>query len=107
VATTFYVNNCGAFAFNLLTQVYSYNTGACGACASFAYGLMIMNSGDLAIADGSGNAVTSSCWAGTSIVMDVGTAQDLCAAGRSSPTGAIPCTACVAGHSYVDIPIFT
>ena len=97
IATKFYVNSCGAFAINLFTRVYSYNTAACSACVSSAYGLMIMNSGDLAITDGSGNAVTSSCYAGTSSLMDVGTAQDLCAAGRSSPTGAIPCTACAAG----------
>ena len=35
--------------------------------------------------------------------MDVGTAQDLCAAGRSSPTGAIPCTACAAGRLVVEM----
>ena len=96
VATKFYVNNCGAFAFNLFTQVYSYNSAGCGSCSTSAFGLMIMDSGDLAIVGGAGNAVTgTSCGGG--YVMDVGTAQDLCAAGRSSSTGAIPCTACVAG----------
>ena len=97
VATKFYVNNCGAFAFNLFTQVYSYNSACNAGCSASAFGLMIMDSGDLAIVDGSGNAVTGTAWCG-GIVMDVGTAQDLCAAGRSSSTGAIPCTACTAGN---------
>ena len=97
VATKFYVNNCGAFAFNLFTKVYSYNSACNAGCsASASFGLMIMDSGDLAIVDGTGNAVTGNSYCG-GIVMDVGTAQDLCAAGRYSSTGAIPCTACAAG----------
>ena len=67
---------------------------------------MIMDSGNLAIVDGSEKAVRGvpvyNCGGG-GVVMDVGTAQDLCAAGRSSPTGAIPCTACAAGRLVVEM----
>ena len=102
VATKFYVNNCGAFAFNLFTQVYSYNSAGCGYCATSAFGLMIMDSGTLAIVDGAEKAVRGN-GCGNGVVMDVGIAQDLCAAGRSSPTGAIPCTACAAGRLVVEM----
>ena len=93
VATKFFVNNCGLFAFNGNTQVFSRN-GDC-TCANSAYGLMIMDSGNLAIVDGAGNSVGGQC---NGVVFDTGTSQDLCAAGRYSATGAIPCSACSAGY---------
>eukprot|EP01036_Dinobryon_divergens_P028915 gene28915-37934_t len=37
VATKFYVDNCGAFAYNLLTKVYSYNSAGCGSCSTSAF----------------------------------------------------------------------
>eukprot|EP01037_Dinobryon_pediforme_P032184 gene32184-37012_t len=81
VATKFWVNNCGAFAYNLFTSVYAHN-GAC-TCANSAYGLMIMDSGNLAIVDGAGNSVGGQC---NGVVFDTGTSQDLCSAGYSSVT---------------------
>jgi hypothetical protein len=97
VSTKLYVNKCGVYAYNLFTQNYRGNIAPSGACASFAYGLMVENSGVLAIVDSSGNSVTGSNCCSTGVVFDTGTAQDLCAPGKYSATGAIPCFFCPAG----------
>jgi hypothetical protein len=98
VSTKLYANQCGVYAINLFTENYRGVMSPDKICASFAYGLMIDNSGNLAIVDSSGNSVTGTTYYSTTgFVFDTGTSQDLCAPGKYSATGAIPCTFCPAG----------
>jgi hypothetical protein len=97
VATKFYANKCGLYADFGSVNVLRIDNAPSSACASFAYGLLVANSGNLAIVDSLGNSVTGSNCCSTGVVFDAGTSQDLCAPGKYSATGAIPCLFCPAG----------
>jgi hypothetical protein len=88
------------YTYNLFTQIYHGNNAPNAGCSSFAYGLMLENSGNLAIVDSSGNSVNGvDYWGHTGLLFDTGTSQDLCAPGKNSGTGAIPCVFCPAGRN--------
>jgi hypothetical protein len=87
------------YAYNLFTQIYHGNNAPNAGCSSFAYGLMLEDSGNLAIVDSSGNSVNGvDSWGHMGLLFDTGTSQNLCVPGQYSLSGTSPCTKCLSGH---------